>query len=136
LEPLSSSSAGISTPCWVDKDGTFHEQYTVLVLVGNALLGTFTLDPGAQPTLGFRRSGVAYYCPYCGDIWARLVFTDSGGRQAPLNAETVSCERHADQWNQQGSLLSAGFESLIDFLPPDAVKREFDIYMNEAEKEL
>jgi len=116
-----------------------------MVLVGNDLLGTFTIDPGAWPSLSYRRSGVAYYCPWCGDIWARIVFTDSRGVQAPLDAERVSCIRHLDQWNVAGSLLMGppsdpDYDSklgpLIHLLPPDAVKREFEIYMNEAEKEI
>ena len=136
LEPLSSLSAGTSTPCWVDKNGTFHEQYTALVLVGNDLLGTFTIDPGAWPSLSYRRSGVAYYCPWCGDIWARVVFTDSRGIQASLDITTVSCIRHPDQWDLAGSLLAGRLEALIEHLPLDAVKREFEIHMNEAEKEI
>jgi hypothetical protein len=112
----------------VDSDGTLHEWYKVMIFVGRDFLGEFSLDPGNQPELGYRRSGVAYYCPFCGEIWGRLIFTDSGGRQKSLEAVTVSCEKHPDQWNIPGSLLAGRLAALLPLLPEAAVRREFRIH--------
>jgi hypothetical protein len=134
--PSSSSSTGTSSTLWTGPDGTLHERYHVLVLVGHDLLGEFYFDPGSHPELGYRRSGVAYYCSWCGDVWARLVFVDSRGTQASLDAETIACEKHADQWNLAGSLLAQRLEELIQVLPPAAVKREFEIHLRHYLKEI
>lgn len=132
--PSSPLSAGISPPTWVADDGTLHETYTILILVGGDMLGSFQLDPGGHPELRYRRSGAAYFCPDCGDVWARLVWVDSKGIQAPLKVETVSCERHEDQWNVAGSLLAGPLEDLLPHLPPEAIRREFLIHLKAQEK--
>lgn len=123
------SSASAARPAWTDESGTLHEQYRAAVLLGAECLGEVSFDPGDHPDLHYRRTGIAYYCPECGDIWARVVFWDSSGRQNLLEAEIVSCENHADYWNVPGSLLSAGLGGLINLLPREAVKRELEIYL-------
>lgn len=128
--PSSSYSPG-TLKSWVDGDGTLHEWYRVLVFIGREFLGEFQLDPGDHPELGYRRTGVAYYCWHCGEVWARLVFIDSAGRRSPLNVEQISCEKHYDQWQIAGSLLGARLEGILPYLPAAAVKREFRIYLQQ-----
>jgi len=127
FSPSSSSSPGTQS-VWVDSDGTLHEWYNVLVFADREFLGEFRLDPGDHPELGYRRTGAAYYCWHCGEVWARLVFTDSQGRRTPLDVEQVSCEKHYDQWRIAGSLLGARLEGLLPLLPEAAVRREFRIH--------
>lgn len=119
---------------WTDEDGTFHEQYRAAIFVAGTHLGEFAFDPGAWPSLHYRRRGIAYFCPTCGDVWARIVLWDSAESQSELDSETVSCENHADQWNTPGSLLSAGLDGLADLLPADALRREFYLYQKRLEK--
>ena len=128
--PSSSSSTGTSETFWVDEDGTLHETYSVLVLVGADLLGQFLVDPGSRPDLSYRRTGVAYFCQHCGEVWARLVFVDSKERQASFEVKTVACENHPDWWNVPGSLLAARLEGLLDLLPPAALQREVRVHFN------
>jgi hypothetical protein len=128
--PLSSSASG---NFWTDEDGTLHEIYQTLVYVKAEYLGESTIDPGACPELGWRRHGVAYFCDTCGEIWGRVVFVDSSGRQAPFTVARVSCERHYDQWEVAGSLLGGGLDGLLPYLPTAAVKREFQIHLNRLE---
>jgi len=136
--PASSSlfSTGTSPKVFsVDSLGTFHEKYSVIVLLGNNVGGQFSFDPGAWPRLRYRRTGVAYFCPHCGDIWARLVFTDSRGVQMPFDVERVACAKHPDSWNTAGSLLASGLEALVELLPSDVLKRELELHIKELQNE-
>jgi len=135
-ELLSSSPSSLSRPgmpdaIWVDEDGTFHEWYTALIFINQQYLGQFKLDPGAHSALGYRRSGIAYYCRFCGQVWARIVFSNSNGEQQTLDVESVGCEKHSDQWNQRGSLLAGRLENLLPLLPEAVVKREFIIHQRD-----
>jgi len=120
-----------SASWWTDPDGTLHEWYTLTIFIGRQCCGQFQLDPGAHPALGYQRSGVAYYCSSCGDIWARIVFTNSKGEQQPLDVEPVACAKHYDQWQQRGSLLAGRLEALLPFLPESVVRREFMIHLQD-----
>ena len=120
---------------WVDHSGTLHEQYQCLVLLGQDFAGDFSFDPGEHPALRYRRTGFAYFCPHCGDIWARIVLVDSLGRQRHFQTEQVACEKHSDQWNTPGSLIIRGLEGLVDILPLPILSREFMLYVKELENE-
>lgn len=119
---------------WTDENGTLHERYRAEVFVGLDHLGSFEFDPGDHAELHYRRTGVAYFCPCCGDVWARLVLLDSEGNQSCLDAHSVSCHNHPDLWEEPGSLLCRGLEGLVDLLPPAALRRELEIYLKRLEK--
>lgn len=119
---------------WTDEAGTLHEQYRALVFLRGDFAGEFSFDPGDHPELRYRRTGAAYFCPFCGDIWARVVLYDSAGRQAFLEPERVSCETHPDDWNVAGSLLAPGLTALLDLLPKPLVQREFAIHLRKISK--
>lgn len=121
---------------WTDEDGTMHEYYRAIVLVGGDFLGEFTFDSGAWNCFKYRRAGYAYYCGDCGDIWARIVCYNSSGQQLHLKPEIVSCEKHYDQWNIAGSLVRFFEEELLQLLPEAAVRREFNLLIQKFEKEL
>jgi hypothetical protein len=123
-------------PIFVDNDGTLHEQYRLLVFVDGAFLGESNIDPGSCPDLGYRRSGRAWFCPDCGDVWGRVVLIDSHGEQMPLEVDTVSCARHKDQWETPGSLLS-GYrnEGYLRHLPEPALRRELEVNLKQMERE-
>jgi hypothetical protein len=90
-------------------------------------------DPGDWPSLHWRRMSVAYFCPECGEVWARLPILNSKGELEIFEVSTVACEKHSDQWNVPGSLLSQGLESLLELMPYEAVKREFNLYLRQTE---
>jgi hypothetical protein len=98
------------------------------VFLGKNLVGEFPYDPGQHPKLRYRRSGVAYCCPECGDVWARILLLNSDGRPQQFEFQVVACERHKDQWEVPGSLLAAG-EGILDLLPDQLVRREFELHL-------
>ena len=134
LQSLQSSSG--SSARWADSDGTAHELCRLLVFCRDEFLGESPIDPGDTPQLGWRRSGVAYFCPYCGEIWGRLVLVDSAGRTCPFSSVQVACEQHPDQWEVAGSFIG-GYrgDGYIDYLPAEALRREFLIHLKDLDKE-
>lgn len=109
---------------WVDSEGTLHEQYTILFFLGHSELGSARMDPGACPGLRYRRSGLAFFCPECGEVWARAFWLDSKGQLSPFTAEVQCCEQHGG-----GSLLS--LSALLEILPREALAREFELLIKE-----
>ena len=120
---------------WHDSDGTLHEIYSGYIFVGNDLLGEISYDSG-RADLRWSRCSYAMFCPFCGDVWARIVMRDSSGYQQSFDAVRVACVKHPDPWNIPGSLLANRLEYLLESLPPAAVKREFEVHLNHFEKEL
>jgi len=105
------------------------------VFIGSRLLGEFPFDPGDHPELGYRRTGVAYACSFCGDVWGRLVLVNSRGQPQPFGIERVSCAKHPDQWNVPGSLLAGPFAAFISHFPLAVLEREFEVHLKHYLKE-
>lgn len=77
----------------------------------------------------------AWFCPSCGDVWARAhinnhKFTIEGGY----------CRKHADPspFNVPGTMMIVWNEEFNSLLLscPDAVKREFELHLVYAERNL
>lgn len=113
---------------WTDESGTLHEAGHLSFLVEDSDLGTVPFDPGAWPSLGYRRTGLAYFCPHCGSIWARVIRLAASGAVTSFDCLTVACREHPDQWNVPGSLLAGPLGDLLEVMPPKAVRREYEIY--------
>ena len=115
---------------WHDPDGTLHEIYTGYIFVGNKMLGEIQYDSG-RSDLRWHRCSYAMFCRHCGEVWARIVMHESlRGEQQAFDPVIVACPKHPDYWNVPGSLLANHLEYLIDDLPPEAIKREFEIHLN------
>lgn len=114
---------------WIDDSGTLHEKCKLLFLVGNDLISEGDYDPGMAPELGYRRVGVVYICQHCGQPWGHAVVLDSKGVQMPFEVDRVACEKHPDQHEIPGSLLS-GYRNhgYLTLLSPRALKREFVVH--------
>jgi predicted RNA-binding Zn-ribbon protein involved in translation (DUF1610 family) len=123
----------ISAEGWVDPDGTLHEVYSGAILVGGEFLGPISYDSG-RADLRWQRSSLAYFCPKCGEVWARLAVADSRGVQQDFLCVHVSCEHHDSRWHVPGSLLVDHAEQLFEDFPPDAVAREFRLHLTTALK--
>ena len=122
-------------PFTTDPDGTLHETYSAEYFLHGTYLGGLQYDSG-RSDLGWHRSSVAFFCPTCGDTWARMVVTASEGRACHFDVERVGCERHFDLWNIPGSTLVGRLEGLVEDLPPALLRREFEVHLRWAEKEL
>ena len=111
---------------WVDEEGTFHEVCSASFYIGHSELGSSQFDPGSHPSLRYRRSGTAYFCSDCGEIWARIVVLGHRAELLDFRVEQVKCDTHGE-----GSLLE-GLEGLLEILPPAAVQREFELHLRKA----
>jgi len=87
----------------------------------------------------------AYFCPACGEIWARLV---SEASPAYFDSNTVYCQRHTPQgvpgWGVIPGTLCQGFISTlssmrwiaaIENLPLAVLEREFRVMYEHWKKE-
>jgi hypothetical protein len=121
---------------WRGEDDTHHEIYTGTIFLGTSYLGSFQYDSGRED-LGWSRASAAFFCPSCGDIWARLVATDSRGFPQSFVVFTAPCAEHPWQGSEvPGSLLLGRLANHLPDLPPAAVVREFKIHLEHFSKEL
>lgn len=72
---------------------------TASVFVGNDFLGTFTYE--ARNYYPFSYLSKAYFCPQCGEVWARVVVGEH-----PFYPFYSHCEAHAGIAIGGGSLIS------------------------------
>lgn len=112
---------------WVDPFGTAHERCQLLFASTGELVG---FDPGNHPELRWQRESAAYFCAYCGDIWERVILVDSRAKSRPFEVMTVACLRHGG-----GSVLAHQFRDLLPLLPQDILRREFELHIQQAERE-
>lgn len=116
---------------WTDADGTAHERCQLLfVSTGESV----DFDPGAQPLMRWPRSGWAFYCPVCVEIWERIIQLDSRGQQRASIVLSVACAKHTDSWNLPGSILAGELEHLLPLLPEGIARREFALHLQEYEQ--
>ncbi len=116
---------------WTDENGTHREDCKLLFFAGKYFLGENAYDPGSTPALGYRRGGTLFVCRSCGDVWGRILLSNSQGNKESFSEVCdVACEKHTDQWNIPGSFLS-GHRNIayLELLPPAALKREFEIHL-------
>lgn len=114
---------------YISPDGTLHELYRVLFILGKSYSGEVTFDPGDHPELGYRRQGLAFFCPTCGEIWARFVFVQSSGVPTSFQVQVTACAAHPDQWQVPGSLIPFGQEAWVEILPKPLLAREVDVHL-------
>lgn len=117
---------------WVDPDGTLHSVGELFFL---GVAEPVVFDPGAHPELSYPRMGWAFACPHCAQIWDRISLYDHNHNIQPFEIVKVACSKHHDFWNVPGSVLAAG-EGLLPLLPPALLRREFDVHLSFAEKQL
>lgn len=85
---------------------------------------------------GLPPSGYAFFCSAagCGRIWAACPIEKQGWRTI-----TIPCGRHAFGWfsdEPAGSLWLPWDEDFTNALPLAVIKREFDLHLTHAAKEI
>lgn len=111
---------------WTDPAGTRHERCQLFFVSAGA---SVAFNPGEHPEMRWPRSGWALYCHWCGEIWDRVAMLDSRGVQLPLTCISVACRKHPDSWNVPGSLLAGELEHLLNYLPLELLRREFEVHL-------
>jgi hypothetical protein len=77
----------------------------------------------------------AMFCPTCGEIWARMPVENS---QREWRIIGGYCEKHpgVSPYVVHGSLILAWEPDLYDCMPPEMLKREFELHLRLWEKEI
>lgn len=91
----------------------------------------FTLRSEAESS--FSLSSLSFVSPATGDVWAKSIVTQDGGRVMPFFVLTKPGigEGHRSSYGPSGSLLSAG-SWMIYHLPPEALRLELLIHCDWA----
>jgi hypothetical protein len=71
------------------------------------------------------RGSTGYYCPHCGDVWARLI----NPKSSQWVFYAADCEKHPTAYNTlfgvpAGSICKSYDLPLLDALPLDLLRRE------------
>lgn len=90
-------------------------------------LGKFSY--ASQPADSWGWMSRAYFCPTCGEIWARSIIQRPDGSPQPFRPITVACRQHWDPWTIPGSLLAGELAYNLNELEPPAIQREFEIHL-------
>lgn len=73
-----------------------------------------------------------FFCPACGDIWARMVLLEPG-KHSYFTLEWRKCEKHEANgpraFDLPGSLWLDWNVDYTDNLPPAILQREFDLHI-------
>ena len=93
-----------------------------------------------------RPQSLALFCATCGDIWGRVHCEGQS-----WIVESVPCEKHSPanvpEWGRwPGSFLNPlltkdlvgldGWPTCVEVLPPELIKREFELYIDYLVKEI
>jgi len=97
----------------------------------------------------FTPHSLAYFCPTCGEVWARVVVTH-GGKPSYWSVEHVACEKHTPQGVPEWGAIPGTFCSArdsrrerlsimwwgraLEHLPPAVLQREFDLTLRHFER--
>lgn len=102
----------------------------MLVFLRGQFLGQSSFDPADAPEISFRRYGLAYFCCQCGDVWARIMLLGENNEAKLFEVVPVGCEQHPVRHDVPGSLLEVyQGDGLLNYLPPEAVRREFELHL-------
>lgn len=76
----------------------------------------------------------AFFCPHCGEIWARARV--SGGDR--WMAMTKECEKHTSQlWFDPAGSIWIGYDlAYVASLPHEVLVREFELHLTAVERAL
>jgi hypothetical protein len=97
------------------------------IIAEGAFLGTFSY--ASQPADSWGWPSRAYFCRFCGDIWARAVLTDKASNPYPFRIAEVGCRSHPEPWGIPGSLLCGEIAYNLNELSRECIAREFDVHL-------
>lgn len=76
----------------------------------------------------------AFFCPICGEVWARVVVEGA----SEFQSYTRTCARHDPRWSIEipGSIWISWDRDFQDAFPSEALKREVRLHLDHAQWDL
>lgn len=99
------------------------------VFIDGRYYGRMDLPFGRVGKVHTPPEGAVFFCPHCGDVWARVL---EEGRYHQGYA--VGCSKHS-HWDVPGSLWLSWDSNWNAALPPDAIRREFLLTLDHWSRE-
>lgn len=78
---------------------------------------------------------LAWFCPTCGEVWARAILQTHGSNEPhPFRVVHSGCRKHEMPYHRglSGSILTTHRE-LLPYLPDDMVRYEFNVLITSLE---
>lgn len=97
------------------------------VFIEGKHLGSFTTPEWLQFSL-------AYFCPKCAEVWARIAVRTEANRDLNFVPLQAACRNHSDYWSVPGSLTYGRYNELLSSLPLPAMLHELKVHITWAEK--
>lgn len=92
-------------------------------------LGSSERLPLITKGVAHRPFSVAYFCPTCGEVWARAAIEG-----APFQPWVVSCEKHRGlKYSPAGCLWMDWDKDYTKAFPPKVLKRELEMLLEHFE---
>jgi hypothetical protein len=103
---------------------------TATFFIGGKFFGIGNVGYGYNRRAGhYAPESLAYFCPTCGEIWARIAVAD-----AIWQTYRAYCEQHPAPWYMPaGSIILPWVEEMAITFPEEVLKREILIYGKELE---
>ena len=76
----------------------------------------------------------AYFCPVCGEVWARVVCDRDVPEPLRWHVREHPCEQHSTIWHVSGTLLPGSDLINLDVLPPEVLRYEFQQHLSHYER--
>ena len=107
--------------------------YEQSIYIEDRFLGSFCRPANIIHAERQPPNSYAYFCPTCGEVWARCPTTDNNGESRPWQIQGGHCRLHPgpSQFTVAGSLLLAWETEYSALLLscPDIVRWEFERHM-------
>jgi hypothetical protein len=72
-----------------------------------------------------------FYCPQCGDVWAKAPITFPDGTTTAWLAYRAGCRKHPQHYSQPGgTLFLSWLAEFSEALTEGALRRELDLWWN------
>ena len=97
-------------------------------------LGAFSYANHPADSWGWQ--SLAYFCPECGEVWARVVMARKNGETQQFRPVIMGCRRHFEPWGIPGSLLRGELQYNLDELSVECLARELDVHLSYYERML
>lgn len=78
---------------------------------------------------------LAFFCQRCGDTWARIVVDKAAFRVEYGDCRKHQVDRLSISSERPGSLYRPWLSYLVDDLPPEVVRREFNLHLKYYEEQ-
>lgn len=77
----------------------------------------------------YERTSYAFFCPHCGETWARVANDASAHFWQAINAP---CPKHGTDYREGGTFILPWHRGCPEWLPPEVIQYELQTRLNQT----